>query len=201
VDIPVTVKTRLGVDDHCSYGLFRDFVGTVVESGITRLIAHARQALLAGLSPKENREVPPLHHDWVYRLKREMPELVVVINGGVDSVAGVHEHLAHVDGVMLGRAAYQTPWLLAECQAALFGDAPADRESVVTAYGEYLERKVAEGVPVKHMTRHVLGLFQGRPGAKAWRRYLSENAHRDDGNHRILAEALEAMRAAKPVAA
>jgi tRNA-dihydrouridine synthase A len=202
VDIPVTIKTRLGVDDHYSYGFFRDFTGTVMESGCNVLVAHARKAMLAGLSPKENRQIPPLHHDWVYRLKRELPGLWVVINGGIDSASAAQEHLRQVDGVMLGRAAYQSPWVLAECQQAICGEgAPASRGAVVAAITEYLARQVACGAPVKRMTRHVLGLFQGRPGAKIWRRHISQHAHLDDRNHNILNEALEAMQAAVPDAA
>jgi tRNA-dihydrouridine synthase A len=194
VDIPVTVKTRLGVDDLYSYDYFADFVGQVMESGITVLVAHARQALLQGLSPKENRDVPPLHHDWVYRLKQEQPDLTVVINGGVNSLEEVGAHLQHVDGVMLGRAAYQNPWLLAQCQHDLFGHAaPESAEQVVQAMCDYLDQVVAAGTPVKYITRHMLGLFQGQPGARAWRRYLSENAHVDDTEADILRHALVAM--------
>lgn len=194
VDIPVTMKCRLGVDEHYSYGYFRDFVATATASGCEVLVAHARKAVLSGLSPKQNREVPPLHHDWVYRLKAELPALQVIINGGVGSVATAQAHLEHVDGVMLGRAAYQDPWVLAECEAAFGGGrAPADRESVVRGLDSYLEALIAQGLPVKQLTRHVLGLFQGRPGARAWRRYLSEHAHLDDANGQILAEALQAM--------
>ena len=194
VEIPVTIKTRLGVDDLYSYEYFRDFVGQVMESGVGVLVAHARKALLRGLSPKENREVPPLHHDWVYRLKRELPGLEVIINGGVNDLDTVQAHLQQVDGVMLGRAAYHNPWLLAECQQALFGEgAPVSPEAVIAAISDYLERRVAEGVPVKHITRHVLGLFQGRPGARAWRRYISEHAPRNDRDAGILWRALEAM--------
>ena len=139
--------------------------------------------------------MPPLDHDWVYRLKRELPELTVVINGGVDSVASVRGHLESVDGAMIGRAAYHSPWLLAECQHALFGDpAPAERADVIEPMTAYLGRCVAAGVPVKHVTRHVLGLFQGQPGARAWRRHLSENAHRDDRDADILRRALDVMR-------
>jgi len=120
VDIPVTIKTRLGVDDFYSYQFMSDFVGRVAESGCSVFIMHARKAILAGLSPKQNREVPPLNHDWVYRLKQESPGLDIVINGGIDSLEAVKNHLEHVDGVMLGRAAYHTPWLLAECQHKVF---------------------------------------------------------------------------------
>lgn len=196
VDVPVTVKTRLGVDDHYSYDYFRDFVGQVTDgTGVDTVIAHARIALLKGLSPKENRDVPPLHHDWVYRLKQELPQLTVVLNGGVETVEQVAGHLAHVDGVMLGRAAYHDPWVLACCQAELLGGVgPEAPEDVLPAMGEYLARLVESGVPVKNATRHLLGLFGGRPGARAWRRYLSENAHRDDADTGLLARALDAMR-------
>ncbi len=194
VDVPVTIKCRLGVDEHESYEYFRDFVGQVTESGVRTVIAHARKAMLSGLSPKQNREVPPLRHDWVYRLKQEMPGLEIIINGGVDSLESAQGHLVQVDGVMLGRAAYQDPWLLAECQQAWWGGAPDNREMVVEAFARYLTGQIARGVPAKHLTRHVLGLFQGQPGAKHWRRFLSQNAYRDDKNEQILFQALAAVR-------
>ena len=196
VDIPVTIKTRLGVDDVYSYQYMSDFVGRVAESGCTVFIMHARKALLAGLSPKQNRDVPPLNYDWVYRLKRELPALEVIINGGIDSVDAINPHLEHVDGVMLGRAAYHTPWLLAECQQQFFKEASIDqREDVIEAMSAYIEQQVDKGTAVKHISRHLLGLFQGLPGARAWRRYLSENAFRDDSNTQLLNQALAAMKA------
>ena len=195
VDIPVTIKTRLGVDDHYSYQYMSDFVGRVAESGCGVFVMHARKALLAGLSPKQNRDVPPLHYDWVYRLKEESPDLQVVINGGIGSVDEVKNHLEHVDGVMLGRAAYHTPWLLAECQQQLFEKQTIKtREDIIEGMNLYIERQVSSGVAVKHISRHLLGLFQGLPGAKAWRRYLSENAYRDDNNTDLLNQALTAMK-------
>ena len=191
VDIPVTFKCRLGVDDHYSYGYFSDFVDTVTQSGCRTVVAHARKAVLAGLSPKENRDVPPLHHDWVYRLKQAFPKLEVIINGGIDSVAAARRHLGHVDGVMLGRAAYQNPWLLTECEREMgSAEPPPDRAWVVRAMAAYLETQVQAGQPVKRVTRHLLGLFQGQPGARTWRRYLSEHAHLDDGDAGILQAAL-----------
>ena len=197
VGIPVTIKTRLGVDDHYSYEYMRDFVGLVAESGCSVFIMHARKAVLAGLSPKQNRDIPPLHHDWVYRLKQEMPDLEILINGGIDTVESVQTHLEYVDGVMLGRAAYHRPWVLAECQGVLFEQQSiADRELIIERMTDYIERQVSEGTAVKHITRHVLGLFQGIPGAKAWRRYISENAWRDDNNSELLLQARAAMRAA-----
>jgi tRNA-dihydrouridine synthase A len=195
VSIPVTIKTRLGVDDHYSYQFIADFVGRVAESGCSVFIMHARKAILAGLSPKQNRDVPPLHHDWVYRLKQDSPDLEIVINGGINSLEAVEHHLKHVDGVMLGRAAYQTPWLLAECQQSLFEELTVKRrEDIIEPMSLYLERLVKEGTAVKYASRHLLGLFQGLPGAKAWRRYLSENAFRDDDNTQLLYEATDAMR-------
>jgi len=195
VDIPVTIKTRLGVDDHYSYQYMSDFVGRVAESGCSVFVMHARKALLAGLSPKQNRDVPPLHYDWVYRLKQESPRLQVIINGGIDSVGMVKSQLEHVDGVMLGRAAYHTPWLLAECQQQLFeNQMTTSREDIIESMNQYIERQVSSGVAVKHVSRHLLGLFQGLPGAKAWRRYLSENAYRDDNNTELLNQALAAMK-------
>lgn len=195
VDIPVTIKTRLGVDDHYSYEYMSDFVGQVAESGCSVFIMHARKAVLAGLSPKQNRDVPPLHHDWVHRLKQEMPELEIVINGGIDSLESAQSQLQYVDGVMLGRAAYHTPWVLAECERQLFDQNwNTDRDDIIAQMTRYIERQVAEGVAVKHISRHLLGLFQGIPGAKAWRRYLSENAWRDDGNTQLLLQARAAMK-------
>ena len=196
VDIPVTVKTRLGVDEHESYQFMADFVGKVAESGCTIFIMHARKAYLEGLSPKQNRDVPPLHYDWVYRLKQQSPELEIVINGGIDSLAAIEGHLKHVDGVMLGRSAYHNPWLLAECQRQFYDQAAViSREEIIDAMSAYLERQVREGTAVKHVSRHLLGLFQGMPGAKAWRRYISENAFRDDNNTDLLRLALHAMQA------
>jgi tRNA-dihydrouridine synthase A len=198
VSIPVTIKTRLGVDDLYDYGYFRGFVDTVREAGVEVFIAHARRAWLSGLSPKQNRDVPPLDHDWVYRLKQEAPELTVIINGGVDSLDAVEAHLEHVDGVMIGRAAYHSPWLLAQFQALLLGGGgPSDPADLVAPLTAYLEALVERDVPVKYATRHVLGLFQGRPGAKVWRRTLSENAFRDDRNAGILEDALAAMPGSK----
>ena len=196
VDIPVTVKTRLGVDEHESYQFMADFVGKVAESGCTIFIMHARKAYLEGLSPKQNRDVPPLHYDWVYRLKQQSPELEIVINGGIDSLAAIEGHLKHVDGVMLGRSAYHNPWLLAECQRQFYDQvAVISREEIIDAMSAYLDHQVREGTAVKHVSRHLLGLFQGMPGAKAWRRYISENAFRDDNNTDLLRLALHAMQA------
>ncbi len=196
VDIPVTVKTRLGIDELDSYEYFSDFVHTVAQSGCTVFAVHARKAWLAGLSPRENRDIPTLRYDWVYRLKRELPQLTVILNGGVTSTAEVLRHLQHVDGVMLGRAAYHNPWVLGECEQVLgsYAGMP-DRASAVVAMTRYAALQIAQGVPVKCISRHMLGLFQGLPGARRWRRYLSEHAHLDDTDERLFIKAMESMRA------
>ena len=194
VDIPVTVKTRLGVDDHDSHAFFSDFVGTVTESGCDTFIVHARKAWLSGLSPKENREVPELRYDRVKRLKRDHPRLTVVLNGGITTVKDALRHLEVFDGVMLGRAAYQDPWLLAELQSAVFGaGAPANRVEAVRGLANYLAEHVSAGRPVSQVSRHVLGLFRGQPGGRVWRRYLSQHAHREPANANLLDDALNAM--------
>jgi len=196
VDIPVTIKTRLGVDDHYSYEYFSDFVGSVCQSGCGIVIVHARKAWLSGLSPKENRDVPELRYDWVSRLKEEQAELTIVLNGGIRTLADALGELEQFDGIMLGRAAYNTPWLLAELQAALFGQGGVSgREDAVEEMTRYISRQVAAGVPVKNISRHVLGLFQGLPGAKRWRRFISENAHRDNTDDQLLLKAMDHMRA------
>ncbi|MEJ2383770.1 MAG: tRNA dihydrouridine(20/20a) synthase DusA [Xanthomonadales bacterium] len=194
VDLPVTVKTRLGVDERDSYAFFSDFVGTVAASGCDTFIVHARKAWLSGLSPKENREVPELRYDRVRRLKDEHPELTIVLNGGIATVAQAMRQLEHFDGVMLGRAAYQDPWLLAELQNAIFGaGAPADRADAVHGLAAYLAAHIEAGRPAGQISRHVLGLFRGQPGGRVWRRYLSQHAHREPTNPRLLEDALAAM--------
>jgi tRNA-dihydrouridine synthase A len=193
--IPVTVKHRIGIDDMESYGEFRDFVGTVAEGGCEVFIVHARKAWLKGLSPKENREVPPLNYPWVYRLKAEFPALTIVLNGGLDSLESGREHLATLDGIMLGRAAYQDPWQLSRVDSTLFGapDPATTPEEALLALFPYLERELAAGTPLNHITRHVLGLFSGRPGARRFRRHLSENAHRPGAGADTLRAALDQL--------
>lgn len=203
VSIPVTVKSRIGIDDQEEWPALRAFVETVAAAGCTRFIVHARKAWLTGLSPKENREVPPLRHDLVYRLKEERQDLTVVLNGGVRSLEDADRHLGHVDGVMLGRAAYQTPYLLAEADRRYFGarEAAPDRHAVVEAMAGYVEAELAAGTPLAAMTRHMLGLFQGMPGARAWRRHLSEQAHRPGAGLATLRDALAHVRPRVPAAA
>lgn len=190
VDIPVTVKTRIGVDDRDSWDDFRGFVETVAATGCTVFIIHARKAWLQGLSPKENREIPPLTYDTVYRLKQTFPELTVVINGGITTSDAVREHLRHIDGVMIGRAAYENPWLLAEIERDVFaGEAAASRHAALDAYIGYVDRELARDVPFYAMARHTLGLFQGLPGARAWRRHISENGPRREAGSQVLRDA------------
>jgi tRNA-dihydrouridine synthase A len=192
VDVPVTVKTRIGVDETDSYEALQAFVAKVAAAGCRCFTIHARKAWLSGLSPKENREVPPLRYEVVYALKRDFPELEIVLNGGVQSLEEAQAHLAQVDGVMIGRAAYQTPYVLAEADRLVFGEpaAPKSREQVVADFLPYVERQLAEGVPLKSITRHMLGLFNGLPGARAWRRHLAEEAHRPGAGPAVIEAAL-----------
>ena len=190
VRVPVTVKHRIGVDDLDRYEDLRDFVETVAAAGCDRFSVHARKAWLQGLSPKENREIPPLRYEDVYRLKRELPGLAIEINGGVTTLDEAEEHLRRIDGVMIGRAAYDRPWLFAEADRRFYGsgDPLPTRRQVAEAMIPYLERWYARGLPVARITRHLLQLFAGEPGARAWRRHLSENA--PGGGPEVLREAL-----------
>ena len=192
VSVPVTVKHRLGVDDDNSYDIIRDFVGTVAQGGSQVFIVHSRNAWLQGLSPKENREVPPLKYDWVYQLKRDFPDLTVVINGGITSLEACAEHLNHVDGVMLGREAYQNPWLLSQVDHQLFGaDASSmTRAELANALLPYLEETLSKGGRINHVLRHVLGLYQRQPGGKVFRRILSEGMHREGADTELFRSAV-----------
>lgn len=176
VSIPVTVKTRLGVDHDDSYDFLQRFVATVVAAGCRTLIVHARKAWLSGLSPKQNREVPPLDYGRVHRLKREFPDTEIVINGGLTDVATVEAELAHVDGVMLGRAAYREPMLLALLDRVLFGS-DSRRDAALRDYCRYIDAELHVGTPLKAMTRHLLGIYAGERGGRRWRRALGELTH------------------------
>jgi tRNA-dihydrouridine synthase A len=192
VSIPVTVKTRIGVDDRDSYEDLARFVDCVAAAGCQVFIIHARKAWLKGLSPKENREVPPLRYDMVYRLKGDFPYLKIILNGGLTRLEQVALHLSELDGVMIGRAAYHNPYLLAEVDQRFFGASapPPSRRQVVERFLPYVEWQLVRGVPLTRMTRHILGLFQGQPGARAWRRQLSENAHRRGAGVEVIEKAL-----------
>jgi tRNA-dihydrouridine synthase A len=191
VDIPVTVKCRIGIDDQDTEESLDRFIDRVAEAGCNTFIVHARKAWLKGLSPKENRAVPPLDYGRVVRLKQRRPDLEIVLNGGIESFAGALEHLPQVDGVMLGRAAYADPYLLAEVDRVLFGSdaTPPSRLEVLDRFTPYVERQLAEGARVNQMTRHILGLFHGRPLARAFRRHLAEHAHLDGAGLDVLAAA------------
>ena len=192
VDIPVTVKCRIGIDEQDSETDFARFIDTVAAAGCTTFIVHARKAWLKGLSPKENRDVPPLDYQRVYRLKVARPELEIVLNGGIETIGSAGTHLAHVDGVMLGRAAYHSPFLLAEVDGRFFGaTAPGPtRVEVMDRFTQYAERKLAEGVRLGSMTRHVLGLYHAQPGGRLFRRVLAEQAVRFGAGIEVIAEAM-----------
>ena len=195
VTIPVTVKSRIGVDDQDPEDALFTLVEKCKSAGVTHFIVHARKAWLEGLSPKENRDIPPLDYDLVYRLKAANPELLISINGGIETLEESTAHLERVDGVMLGRAAYKNPYLLAGVDGALFGDTtpPPSREEIVDKLIPYAERLVAQGTPLHALTRHVMGLYQGQAGGRLWRRHLSENAPKRGDDPRVLQEALDVV--------
>jgi len=190
-DLPVTVKNRIGIDDLDSYQHLTDFIGTVSAKGCKTFIIHARKAWLTGLSPKENRTIPPLDYPRVYQLKKDFPELEIIINGGIQTLSEIDAHLQHVDGVMIGREAYQNPYFLAEIDHKYYGisNNTPERKNIVENMLPYIQREMDKGVPLKSITRHMLGLFQGRPGARAWRRYISENAHLEGADLSVLTTA------------
>jgi tRNA-dihydrouridine synthase A len=192
VQVPVSVKCRIGIDDQDSDVDFQRFVDAIADAGCTHVIVHARKAWLKGLSPKENREIPPLDYARVYRLKEARPDLIVSINGGITTLDEAEEHLNHVDGVMLGRAAYQTPYLLADVDRRFYGDnrTPPTRAQVIEAMVPYAKAHVARGGRLNNIARHMLGLCHGLPGARAFRRHLSEHAARDGASVSLLTDAL-----------
>jgi tRNA-dihydrouridine synthase A len=191
VSIAVTVKCRIGIDDQDTQESLDRFIGIVAEAGCRTFIVHARKAWLKGLSPKENRDVPPLDCARVHRLKARRPELEIVINGGIESLAAAQSHLPHVDGVMIGRAAYADPYLLAEIDRALFGsnEMPPSRLDALDRFMPYVKGELAKGTRLNQMTRHILGLFHGQPRARAFRRHLAENAHLDGAGLEVLQDA------------
>jgi tRNA-dihydrouridine synthase A len=192
VSVPVTVKCRIGVDDQDPDIALPDLARRVADVGCETLIVHARKAWLDGLSPKENRDVPPLEYERAYALKRVMPELTIIINGGILTLDEVAEHLTHVDGAMLGRAAYQTPYVLADVDRRFYGaSTPAPtRHEVLERFLPYVEQQIGQGVHLHAMSRHILGLFQGLPGARAYRRHISENAPRKDAGADVIRDAM-----------
>ena len=198
VDVPVTVKTRIGIDDHDSDEFLAHFVDAVAAAGCRKFIVHARIAVLDGLSPKENRSIPPLNYDRVYRLKDANPGLDIVLNGGITDIGQVDDVLGRLDGVMIGRQAYHQPYFLAELHQHMNPGAKLPhRRDIVERMIPYIENELASGERLGRITRHMVGLFAGMPGARAWRRYLSENAYREGAGVNVLLEALDAI----PVAA
>ena len=205
VAIPVTVKCRLGIDDQDPELALDALARSVIEAGADALIVHARKAWLNGLSPKENRDIPPLDYDRVYRLKASMPDVPIIINGGIASLAEVKQHLVHVDGVMLGRAAYQEPWRLLSVDPELFGEAAPHptMKDVFEAVMPYIEEQVAQGVRLHSITRHFVGAFHGVPGARAFRRHLAENGVKPGAGANVLRDAIALVddRVVVPIAA
>ena len=196
VSLPVTVKSRVGIDHQEHYRDFSDFIHTVAQAGCETFIVHARKAWLQGLSPRENRDIPPLQYDWVYRVKRENPQLEIILNGGIGDIQQAQQHLRQVDGVMLGREVYHNPYLLARVDHLLYGDSHAvpTREEIIRSLYPYVEEHLQQGLYLKHITRHLLGLYQGETGAKAWRRVLSQQAHKPGAGIEVVEQALDAVR-------
>lgn len=193
VSIPVTVKSRIGIDERDSYQELAQFIGTVAAAGCETFIVHARKAWLSGLSPKQNRDVPPLRYDLVFQLKRDFPQLRIVINGGIETLDASLDLLKKIDGVMLGREIYHNPYLLADVDRRIFHDDHPlrSRQEIVLALLPYIERQLQQGVRLHCIARHLLGLFHGVDGARAWRRHLSENATRHGGDSQVILDALE----------
>ena len=192
VNIPVTVKTRIGIDDQDSYEFLCQFIEHIMPYTQT-FIVHARKAWLSGLSPKENREIPPLDYERVYQLKRDYPQLTIAINGGIKTIDEIKTHLQHVDGVMIGREAYQNPILLTHIDQAIFGEQTPIIEPIeaIKQLYPYIEKALTQGAQLNHIMRHTLGIFNGKKGAKQWRRYLSEHAHKKSAGIDIVEQALE----------
>ncbi|MBV1875318.1 MAG: tRNA dihydrouridine(20/20a) synthase DusA [Cycloclasticus sp.] len=193
VDIPITVKTRIGIDDLDSVEFLMEFVKTVSDAGCNTFIIHARKAILNGLSPKENRTIPPLNYERAYEVKKEFPSLSIVVNGGIDTVIDIQQHWRHLDGVMIGREVYHNPFFLVDIEHQLFQQPLLDRKAVLDAYIQYVEKQLMLGVSLQNMTRHILGLFAAQPGGKHWRRYLSEHARHKGAGTEVLLGGLEAM--------
>lgn len=191
VDIPVTVKTRIGIDHQDSFAEFADFIGTVQRAGCDVFIIHARKAWLNGLSPKENRTIPPLKYDWVYRIKEQFPNQTFILNGGIQNLSEATMHLQHIDGVMVGREVYSNPYALCNVDQLYYQAQTRIKtpHQILLEYLPYVDREVSNGTRLNVMSRHAIGLFHGLPGAKAWRRYISENNHKKGAGSEVLAKA------------
>lgn len=192
VDLPITVKHRIGVDDFDSYEFLCEFVETIAKTGCETFLVHARKAWLKGLSPKQNREVPELNYNRVYQLKKDFPDLEIIINGGVTTLEQSQEHLQHLDGVMVGREAYTNPYLLASVDQDIYGASHGikTRRQIAEEFLQYADNELSKGTKLSAMTRHILGLFHGMPGARQYRRHISENAHKPSATIEVLTDAL-----------
>ena len=193
VDIPVTVKTRIGIDDLDSYENLHKFIDTVQQAGVKTFIIHARKAWLSGLSPKENREIPPLKYDVAYQVKKDFPDLEIIVNGGVTTLEQVEDHMQHLDGAMIGREAYHNPYFLAEVDNRFYNQDYdiSSRIEVAEEFCHYVQNQLNQDVYLGHMTRHILGLFYAQPKGKLWRRHLSENAYKQGAGLEVIEEALQ----------
>jgi len=194
--IPVTVKHRIGIDDQDSYAELVDFVRIVAESGCDSFVVHARKAILSGLSPKQNREIPPLIYDRVYQLKKDSPKLEIIINGGIKTIKETQDHLNNVDGVMIGREAYHNPYMLASVDKEFFGSNKklSNRVEIAELMLPYIEKHISKGGKLQHISRHMLGLFHAQPNGKQWRRYLSESATKQNAGIEVILEALSLVK-------
>ncbi len=193
VKIPVTVKNRIAIDDMPEYETLHNFLQVVSQAGCKTFIIHARKAWLKGLSPKQNRDVPPLNYQLVYQIKQEFPELEIIINGGIKTLEASEQHLKQVDGVMMGREVYHNPFVMNEVDKRLYSDKTARNSSeleILNQYMDYMQKQLNQGVLLKHMSRHLLGLFTGKPGAKAWRRHISENAYKKGAGIEVIQQAV-----------
>ncbi|GGF05876.1 tRNA-dihydrouridine(20/20a) synthase [Kangiella profundi] len=192
VDVPVTVKSRIGIDDLDSYEHLHHFINTVQSAGVKTFIIHARKAWLSGLSPKENREIPPLRYDIAYQVKKDFPDLEIIVNGGVNTLEQAEDHMQHSDGVMIGREAYHNPYFLAEADNRFYGKSYPipSRIEIAREYMDYVQSQLDQDIYLGHMTRHILGLFFAQPKGKLWRRYLSENAYKKGAGLEVLEGAL-----------
>jgi len=195
VDIPVTIKCRIGVDDQEPREALWALVEASASAGCETFLVHARKAWLKGLSPKQNRDVPPLDYALVYKLKQDFPELEIIINGGVSTIDSCHQHLAHVDGVMMGREAYSNPYIMAQVDSELYGALrpPRTRDQVLLDYIEYANKHIADGCRLNHLSKHVVGLYHGEPRSRLWRRHISQNAHLPGSDTQVLQDAYAAM--------
>jgi tRNA-dihydrouridine synthase A len=195
VSIPVTVKSRIGIDERDSYEELLEFIMTVADAGCDTFIVHARKAWLSGLSPKQNREVPPLRYDSVYQLKNDLPGLEIILNGGITTLDQAEEVLNHVDGVMVGREAYHNPYLLAEVDRRFFDEAcePRSRQEILNLLIPYIQQQLKNGVRLNSISRHILGLFHGAPGARGWRRHISENVGKPGADENVIVDALKSL--------